>query len=486
MHEKKENDAEKFNFPGWKLFSIPNEDIQKIFSDKGYFWILETRYGEKYYCIKDFPELTPGEIGFISSFLKDFREKEIITGMSEKNLKKHILAFTWKNFISLDSDQFYYLLEIIKLEVFGFSILSKLLENEELEEIAVIGLGKGKVFVYHNAFGWLNTNVYFINEGFLKNIMNKMGSEIGRRVSLRSPYFNACLPDGSRVNALISPVSKMPALTVRKFRKKPFTPVDLFLLETLPKEAIVLLWLALQTDSSILIAGNTGSGKTTTLNSLFYFVPKDDRIVVTEETPELNLPHNHLIKVNTAENIGVGMKELIVNSLRMRPDRVVVGEIRDSEEVMAFMDTLLAGQGKGSYATFHAMSSNEAIKRLRNLGVMEIDLASIDLIIIQKRWDFFGGEGKSKEIRKVVQISEVLECKGKALVNDLYVYDYEKGKLEKKKESIKLLGKISASFGKLGVEAENKRRELLFDSLVESSLTEEIGCNEIFKRINSV
>jgi len=257
-----------------------------------------------------------------------------------------------------------------------------------------------------------------------------------------------------------------PNATIRKFRAKPFTPQDLVRQGTVSAEALAFLWMLMETDFSLLIGGNTGSGKTSTLNALFEFVPKDERIIVVEETPEINLPHRHLVKLNVVDNLGIGMKELIVDTLRMRPDRIVVGEIRNPEEVSAFVDTLLAGQGKGSYATFHAQSGSEALTRLKKLGVLEMDLASIDLILVQKRWNSIDLASNARtEVRRVIELSEVVMQQGRAGLNTLFEFDYAGKTLQKKNESTRLREKLCRTFGlseaALGEELARRERLLL-------------------------
>ncbi|MDO8627524.1 MAG: ATPase, T2SS/T4P/T4SS family, partial [Candidatus Diapherotrites archaeon] len=310
------------------------------------------------------------------------------------------------------------------------------------------GFGQSKpVMVFHKSFGWLKTNFYYADQETIKNIANKIASRLGRQLSLQKPNLNATLADGSRMNAIIPPISFTgPSITIRKFKKNPLNPINLAEFKTISLEALAFLWMALQTDSSMLIAGNTGSGKTTTMNALFNFVRENERIIVTEETPEINLPHKHIVKLNTVENLGVKMKDLIVETLRMRPDRVIVGEIRNTEEVEAFIDTLLAGQGKGSYATFHALSSAEVSKRMKKLGVMELDFATIDLILVQKRWNRVS-KNSAHEIRRITEICEVIEKNNTATIRKLFSYNYKKDRLEKTSESIKVKEKILNCFG---------------------------------------
>jgi Flp pilus assembly CpaF family ATPase len=158
----------------------------------------------------------------------------------------------------------------------------------------------------------------------------------------------------------------------------------------------------------VIVAGNTASGKTTTLNALFSFIPLSDRIVIIEETPEINIPHPHKVKLVSNQELKINMKNLVEDSLRMRPDRVIVGEIRTPEETAAFIETILSGQARGSYATFHAQSSEELIKRMVNLGISKIDTTSIDFVIIQRRLMRYDPNTRNYwEERKGIEISEI-------------------------------------------------------------------------------
>ena len=316
----------------------------------------------------------------------------------------------------------------------------------------------------------------------MKNLVNKMASQLGRHITLHKPRLNAVLPDGSRLSASFPPISFEPVVTLRKFREKPFTPAELIANNTISSEAMAFLWMAMQTDCSILIAGNTGSGKTTLLNALFAFVPRHERIVITEETPEISVPHKHIAKVHVVENLGIGMSELIVDTLRMRPDRVVIGEVRNIEEVAAFMDTLLAGQGKGSYATFHSRNANEAIARLRKLGVNEIDIPAIDIIIVQKRWNKIANGRTSGEERHTTEICEVSENDGRVELNKLFEFSFESKRIVKKNESTKLSEKIMNSFGidrPMMKKELGKRRKWL-----EKKSGQQIAMQEFFGEVN--
>jgi len=254
--------------------------------------------------------------------------------------------------------------------------------------------------------------------------------------------------------------------TIRKFKENPLTPVDLVEYGTISREAMAFLWMAMQTSCSILICGNTGSGKTTTLNALFCFLPKEERIVAAEETPELVLPQNHTIKLNTAEQVNVTLGKLIENTFRMRPDRVIVGEIRTKHEAGAFINTMLAGQAKGSYATFHAESGEEAVQRMDSFGIDNRTMASLDLIVVQKRLSIIE-ENTRKEIRKVTEISEITKSQKGIKLEKLFEYNFEKKRLEKVKKSKRVIQKICRAYSKNEeeIEKETAKKEVLLEKL---------------------
>jgi len=239
----------------------------------------------------------------------------------------------------------------------------------------------------------------------------------------------------------------------------------------------------MQSDISILIAGNTASGKTTTLNALFSYVPLNERVLITEETPEINIPHKHIVKLISNPELNITLSNLVSDSLRMRPDRVIVGEVRTSEEVSALMDTILSGQARGSYATFHAQSSVEALNRLRSLGVLDIDLPSIDVIVIQRRMMKYNIKTRnSVEVRRIVEIAEV-DKKNIGRTNPLFVYDYEKDKWKPNYQDSELLSRLSSSLGmtKKDTLAEIKKRKEFLKKNMKKKWDFATAVNEIQK-----
>ncbi|MFH1285959.1 MAG: ATPase, T2SS/T4P/T4SS family [Candidatus Micrarchaeota archaeon] len=358
------------------------------------------------------PELTNEEESVVLAVAREFTELSKMHPVEKdrdgvkKQLAQLAKNYCLENSLLVEKKQFDYLVEIALMHTFGYGVLDPLLANPNFEEIAVVGANKF-IYVYERKKGWLKTNCRFTNSNTAIDAINKMARPLGRRVTLGNPRINAVLPDGSRLHASVPPLSEL-ELTIRKFRQNPFSAPELAASRTFSFESLALLWLLMQADLSIVIAGNTASGKTTTMNALFSFVPADERILILEETPEINIPHEHQVKLVSNHELGIDMCELVRDSLRMRPDRVIVGEVRTPDEVSALFETILSGQARGSYATFHAQSAREALTRMQRLGIATIDLCSLDLILVQRRMLCYNPKlAKKEEIRRVVEIAEL-------------------------------------------------------------------------------
>lgn len=367
--------------------------------------------------------LLPHELKAVNDIRKLFKE---LIKQEDVTLKALIQEYCRE--YPLKEKQENRVLETLKHELQGFSVLDHMLEDKELEEITVKGMDCVRVF--HRSKGWLRADVRFIDQEKIMLLINKMAREVGQRISIRHPRLNAVLPNGQRLHAIVPPLARYPNMTIRKFDKNLFSPEELVKKHTISHEAMDFLSKAIKCDVNALICGSTGSGKTTTLDCLASFIPLKERVVIVEETPEVHLPHEHQVKLRVNEALGISMNELIKDTMRMRPDRVIIGEIRSEKEVKAFMNSILAGQGKGSLATFHALSSEDALKRLMLLGAKKTELDALDLIIVQKRWTEYGIE--SMEKRRIVEISEVHNSKPRKI----FEHEYAMDKLTKKQEPL--------------------------------------------------
>jgi len=253
-------------------------------------------------------------------------------------------------------------------DILGYGPLDQLLRDDSITEVMVNRHDQ----VYVEREGRIEpAATTFVDDAHLLRIIDKIVSQVGRRIDESSPMVDARLPDGSRVNAIIAPLSlKGPTLTIRKFSRDPYTINDLIAFGTLSSQAAQFLAACVRGKLNVLISGGTGTGKTTTLNALSAFVPADERIVTIEDAAELQLQQDHVITLEArppnAEGQGeVRIRELVRNALRMRPDRIIVGEVRGAE-TLDMLQAMNTGH-EGSLTTIHANSPRDALSRLETL-----------------------------------------------------------------------------------------------------------------------
>jgi len=256
-------------------------------------------------------------------------------------------------------------------DILGHGPLERLLADDSITEIMV----NGPFEVWVERQGRLyETTVRFTDESHLRRIINKIVAQVGRRIDEASPLVDARLPDGSRVNAVIPPLSLSgPIVTIRKFSKKRFDMTDLIKLGTLGTETVEFLQRCIVAELNILISGGTGSGKTTLLNALSTAIPDSDRIVTIEDAAELRLNQRHVLRLEARpKNIEgqgeIAIRTLVRNSLRMRPDRIIVGEVRGAE-ALDMLQAMNTGHD-GSLSTIHANSPRDALARIETMVLM--------------------------------------------------------------------------------------------------------------------
>ncbi len=322
------------------------------------------------------------------------------------------------------------LFEGIVAEILGFGPLEPLLADENVSEIMVNG--PEKVFVERK--GKLSkTNIIFENNEHVMKVIDRIVSPLGRRVDESSPYVDARLPDGSRVNAIIPPLAlNGPTLTIRKFEKDPLTIEDLVRFGSLSPEVAEFLKACVMARLNAVVSGGTGSGKTTLLNVLSSFIPNDERIITVENAAELQLRQEHVVTLESRpaniEGKGeVSIRDLVINTLRMRPDRIVVGECR-AGETLDMLQAMNTGHD-GSLTTAHANSPRDVLSRLETMCLMAgMDLpvraireqvaSAVDLIVQQARMR----DGS----RKIVNVTEVQGMEGDVIVmSDIFVFEQQ-------------------------------------------------------------
>jgi Flp pilus assembly CpaF family ATPase len=323
---------------------------------------------------------------------------------AEKEISRALCEECEEQGVKLDPDQEKYVARAAYLQTYGLGFLEELLKDFSLEEIALVGIGQ-PVYVFVRGSGWKRTNVSVESQDYFLSLANRLGRGLGRRLTAQQPRMNAVLEDGSRLHATMPPLSNC-ELTIRRFGSEPLSAFDLLSLGTYDARLLSLLSLAIQADLPVLFAGNTASGKTSSMNALLSFVPASERILLIEETPEISIPHPHKVRLIPFGEGGIGMVELVRDSLRMRPDRVVVGEVRGADEARAFVESALSGQAKGCYTTFHAQSSRDALLRMRMMGCLEADLGGIGLFIVQRRVSQYDARKRAvSEARKVTEVA---------------------------------------------------------------------------------
>lgn len=362
-------------------------------------------------------------------------------------------------------------------DLVGYGEIDPLIRDDNLEEIMVIGIDK-PVFVYHREYGMMKTNILFKDAGEVMNLIDSIARQINRRIDQESPILDGRLPDGSRVNATIPPISADgPSMTIRKFKRDPLTIIDLINSKTISVELAAFFWLCFDglgvKSANAIISGGTSSGKTTTLNALSSFINPKERIITIEDTLELQIPHEHVIRMETrpsnVENRGeLTMNDLVKNSLRQRPDRIIVGEVRGSEAITLF--TAL-NTGHSGFGTLHSNDARETITRLTNapMSVPNIMISAIDFIIMQNR--IYRSDGVSfRRISEVAEVSGIEE--GVIQLNKIFEWDPQSDTIKNVGITSKTLTEIANVSGNSlnSLYDEIKNREIVLQHMVDQNI----------------
>ncbi len=362
-------------------------------------------------------------------------------------------------------------------DIIGYGEIDSLIQDDDLEEIMIIGINK-PIFVYHRKNGMMKTNIQYNDKKELIDLIDSIARQINRRIDQESPILDGRLIDGSRINATIPPISADgPSLTIRKFKRDPMTIIDLITSKTISQELAAFFWLCFDglgvKSANAIISGGTSSGKTTTLNALSAFINPKERIITIEDTLELQIPHEHVIRMETrpanVENKGeLSMNDLVKNSLRQRPDRIIVGEVRADEAITLF--TAL-NTGHSGFGTLHSNDARETITRLTNppMSVPKIMIQAIDFIIMQNR--IYTPSGIS--YRRISEVAEVVGIEeGTVQLNKIFQWNPERDMIENVSVASNTLQQLSELSGKsindLYKEIEN--RKLVLNHMVKQNI----------------
>jgi flagellar protein FlaI len=453
----------------------------QITSSDGYelpvYMVKEPDLSQEEKAIVDNPKGLMGDYLSVIERLEIFRtsieKEEFLDRYIRTQLKgKNISAEHLDRIVSMIMDKIF----------FGYGKLGPLMRDDHLEEIMVNGIDM-PFFIVHRKHGMCLTNLRYENHEDINELISWVAKNAGREITEKSPLLDGHMPDGSRANVVISPASpKGPAITIRRFRRTPFTIIDLIDMKSISSELAAFLWVCVEGfgvhPCNILIAGGSGSGKTTVLNALTMFIPHYERIITVEDTLELNFDFmKNWVALEANPSLierakGVDMQILVENSLRMRPDRVIVGEVRgrEAETLFIAMDIGL----NGSMGTIHSNNAKETTIRLinepMNLPVGMFPL--LDLIIVMNRHY----TKDSGVIRRLTEAGEIAGLEGEVVqIGQIYRWNPKEDTITRTEYPILLLERIArrCRLTKKQVSTEVVKRKLVLEAMLRGGIRRE-------------
>ena len=395
---------------GWRV--VEEYWVQEPFS-KVYIIYNDDLQDYKYIIAE--PELNPVETEILNTLafnlrfvleIKDVEEFEKKRVVKEEILKEAVNDLIEDMRIDIDTSSYFKIVYYIVRDFIYYGKLTPLMMDRSLEDISCNGYNK-PVFVFHRNYTNLETNLKF-SEDELDSLIIRLAQMSGKHISIAEPMVDAALPDGSRIQMTLGKevTDHGSTFTIRKFREEPVTPVDLIVWRTFSSEEMAYLWLCIENKKSLIFAGGTASGKTTSMNAISLFIPRKSKIVTIEDTRELMLPHENWIPSVTREAFGekgvIDMYDLLRAALRQRPEYIIVGEVRGREAMTLFQ---AMATGHTTYSTLHADSVNGVIHRLESppIEVPRPMLEALDIISIQAQ-TYVG----DRRVRRNIEIAEIV------------------------------------------------------------------------------
>jgi len=384
------------------------------------------------------------------SYIK-VKKGETIINYLEKNIKVILDELN----IKITKETYFKLMYYLYRDFVGLNEIQPLMADYFIEDIECNGINY-PIYIVHRIYRNLRTNIVFTDVEKLTAFVEKLAQKCGQYISYATPLLDAALPDGSRVNATFTEdiTSRGPTFTIRRFTKIPWTPTKLIQLGTASPEIMAYLWILIENELNIMIIGGTGSGKTTFLNSIAFFIPPQARVVSIEDTRELNLQHINWLPAVARSGVGlsnilgqkygeVSLFDLLKESFRQNPDYVIVGEVRGKEAYVLFQGM---GSGHPSFGTMHANSVDTMIRRLEtppiSLSASLVESLDVVCVIAQTKV-------KGKDVRRVIEVVEIIRVKEGlkgAEVNIPFKWDPKTDSFLFKKESY-VFNKISVHRG---------------------------------------
>jgi flagellar protein FlaI len=439
---------------------------------------------EKFYKVIE-PYLSDKEQNTLNyiwdTLMKTFnlRLDEIDSGQVENYLYEQVEQVIDNSELDVDDVTKKKIMYYIKRESLGYGKIDPLMRDPNIEDISCDGNGV-PIFLYHRKYGSVRSNISFQDEEKLSFFVVRLAQKCGKHISIAEPMLDATMPDGSRIQMTLSTevTTKGSTFTIRKFRADPFTPPDLIALNTVSSEIMAYFWLGVENRVNALIAGGTASGKTTILNALSLFIPRDSKIVSIEETREINLPHPNWIPGVARTGFGevvqdkmvgeIDLYDLMKAALRQRPEFILVGEIRGKEAYVLFQ---AMATGHATYSTVHADSAKSLIHRLEGkpIEIPRIMLQALDIVSIH-----ITTQVKGKRVRRCKQIIEIIDIDPttkEILTNEVFRWDPVEDKFIYTGKSYILEGiRARWEFSKEEITQEIRRRTEILEWMKENEI----------------
>lgn len=426
----------------------------------------------------DQPELNDEEIkllDIISKGLSKTLETNITTLIKNESLLNYIQEKTNSLIeeygITLKPGQYTRLMYYIYINFVGLNEVEPLMHDSYIEDIGCDGTGI-PLYITHKKYGNIKTDIHLEKKEHLQEFVIKLAERCSKYISYAEPILDGSLPDGSRINATLASdvTTRGPTFSIRKFRKIPYSVIDLLRMKTTSSEELAYIWYLIEHKTNILICGGTGAGKTTFLNAIICFIPPEDKIISIEDTQELNLPHENWIpcisriSFGTTNNRGdkygeVTMFNLLKESFRQNPDYVIIGEVRGTEASVLFQGM---ASGHPSFGTIHGSSVDDIIKRMQTppISLPPSLLETLDVVLVINRAAQYGKS--ARRLKNISEIENIEPISGRARIIKSYQWDPAEDKHNKHRSYV--LEKISADYGtplfKIDKEIEDKKRLL--------------------------
>ncbi|RLE98118.1 MAG: secretion system protein E [Thermoprotei archaeon] len=437
----------------------------------------ERRTGRTMYKVIE-PPLTPTDEAAIAEIKRILIEtqyadlEKIRSKGAEEVLYELVRDIVRKYRVPVPEDAFDKIFYYVKRDMVGYGKLEVLMRDPYVEDISCDGVGV-PVYVWHTRYESLPTNVRFETPEELERMLLRLSHKAGKHISVAQPVVEGALPEGYRLHALLSEVARRGgSFTIRKFREVPFSVVDLVKLGTISVQLAAYLWLLVESKKSLMVVGATASGKTTTLNAIATFIRPEAKIVTIEDTPELNLPHENWVSLVARPSVdpwvrNVTLFDLLKSALRMRPDYIIVGEIRGEEAFTLFQ---AIATGHAGMCTMHAENVDYAIKRLISepMNIPSFLVPLMNVFVLIKRLSI-----EERVVRRVVEVYEMLSGDKGPIKHLVFKYDPIKDSVERIERS-KLLEIIAKErFTTVDeLEEELRRRKEVIKYLVERGVTD--------------